>query len=282
MFDALSAEALKMRRHKATWLLVWMYPIAFTAIMIIGIVAALVEAKPPEPDTAVNWMNDTSMIWHLPGNSFGRALIAAFVAVVFAGEYGWNTWKLIVPHRSRTSLIGAKFALVLILYAVAFTLTAVLTIVLSWLANVVTANPLPPGISAAGLWTVHWKAALSATPPLLITLGYASCAAVLTRSTIAALVIAFVATTVEQLIFTFGPLLAAKFPTVGPALFHALPGYHLANLGRWIDEGAAVERPFPGGEIVALDWTVSLAVVVLWFAVLTGGALLAFRRQDIN
>ena len=40
------------------------------------------------------------LIWDVPDNAVGRYLICAFVAVVFAGEYGWNTWKLIVPHRA--------------------------------------------------------------------------------------------------------------------------------------------------------------------------------------
>jgi ABC-type transport system involved in multi-copper enzyme maturation permease subunit len=281
MLAAFSAEALKMRRHKATWFLVWLFPIAFTIIMLIGIAAGLAGTEPPSPDTAANWMNDTSMIWYVPGNSFGRVLIAAFVAVVFAGEYGWNTWKLIVPHRSRTSLIAAKFALVLGLYAIAFLLTALITLALSWLNNVASSNPLPPGITAAGLWEVHWKAALAALPVFLITVGYASLAAILTRSTIAATVIAFIATTAEQLLFTFGALLAAKFPALVTPLYHALPGYHLANVANWISTGTVLARPLPG-TMVAHDWTVSLAVLALWLAVLAGGALFAFRRQDIN
>jgi ABC-type transport system involved in multi-copper enzyme maturation permease subunit len=281
MLAALSAEALKMRTHKATWFLVWMFPILFTVLMLIGIAAGMAGTEPSAPDNAVNWMNNTGMIWHVPPNSLGRVLIAAFVAVVFAGEYGWNTWKLIVPHRSRTSLIAAKFALVLGLYAAAFILTALLTLALSWLSNVLTGDALPAGITAAGLWDVHWKAALAASPVFLITVGYASLAAILTRSTIAATVIAFIATTAEQLMFTFGPLLAAKFPALIPPLYHALPGYHLANLTHWISNGAVLERPLPGG-MVAHDWTVSVAVIALWVAALAGGALFAFRRQDIN
>jgi ABC-type transport system involved in multi-copper enzyme maturation permease subunit len=282
MLHALSAEMLKMRRHKATWFLVWMFPIAFTAIMLIGIAAGMAGTEAPSsPDTAINWMNDTSMIWHVPPNSFGRLLIAAFVAVVFAGEYAWNTWKLVVPHRSRTSLIVAKFALVLGLYAAAFVLTALLTLAFSWLSNILNRAPLPSGITAGGLWDVHAKAALAALAPFLITVGYASLAAVLTRSTIAATVIAFIATTAEQLIFTFGPLLSIKFPAIVPPLYHALPGYHLANLSNWISTGAVLERPLPG-TIVAHDWTVSAAVIALWVAALAGGALFAFRRQDIN
>jgi ABC-2 type transport system permease protein len=281
MLAALSAEALKMRTHKATWFLVWMFPILFTVLMLIGIAASMAGTQPAAPGNAVNWMNNTAMIWHVPPNSFGRVLIAAFVAVVFAGEYGWNTWKLIVPHRSRTSLIAAKFALVLGLYAAAFILTALVTLTLNWLSNVLTGEALPPGITAAGLWEVHSNGALAALPVFLITVGYASLAAILTRSTIAATVIAFIATTAEQLIFTFGPLLAAKFPVLIPPLYHALPGYHLANLTNWISDGAALERPLPGG-VVAHDWTVSLAVIALWLAALAGGALFAFRRQDIN
>ena len=281
MLEALSAEAMKMRRHKATWFLVWLYPIAFTIIFLIAIGAGLAGFESPASRTAEDFAEDSAMIWFVPGNSLGRYLIAAFVAVLFAGEYGWNTWKLIVPHRSRTSLIAAKYAAALLLFAIAFALTAVVTTLLTWLDAFLNAS-VPEGITVGALLEVHAKAALSALPPILVTIGYASLAAVLTRSTIAALVIAIVATTLEQLVAGFGPMLSVKFPALAPALFHALPGYHLSNLAEWIRDGVAESVPFPGGKVVALGWATSLAVVAAWVAALFGAVFAVFRRQDLN
>jgi hypothetical protein len=109
MFDAISAEALKLPRHEATWFLVWLYPIGFWVIFVAMIGVGMAGTYPPGKSTLSAWLGDTAIPWSVPGHPVGRFLIAAYVGVVFAGEYGWNTWKLIVPHRSRSSLIAAKW-----------------------------------------------------------------------------------------------------------------------------------------------------------------------------
>ena len=284
MLDAISAETLKMTRHKATWFLVWLYPVGFLAAFLIAILVGLAGAggDVAEAPPLDQWISETAAIWELPDNPLGRFLISAYVAVVFAGEYGWNTWKLIVPHRSRFALVAAKFALIVALFAVAYALTAMITVLMTWLEDVVTGDPLPAGISAAGLLEAHGKGALAALAPALLTIAYTSLAAVLTRSMIAALVIGIVVATAEQLFVDFGALAAAYLPGLVWTLYHALPGYHLANLVSWIGEGSALRTPFPDGSVVALPWATSLAVAAAWSAALTAATFAAFKRQDIN
>ena len=83
--------------------------------------------------------------------------------------------------------------------------------------------------------------------PILLTTAYVSLAAILTRSTVGALVIGLVITTVEQLFRIFGPMLEPYAPSLVGALYQASPGYHLANLGNWLTEGRVLEIPFPSG-----------------------------------
>ncbi|HYG46399.1 MAG TPA: ABC transporter permease [Allosphingosinicella sp.] len=282
MLDALSAEALKMRAHKATWFLVWLFPIAFTIIMLLMIGAGMLGFERPDQPNAHSWLENTTMIWFVPNNAVGRYLISAFVAVIFAGEYGWNTWKLIVPHRRRASLIAAKYALTMILFAISFVLTAALLIGLAFADDALTGDTMPAAITAAVIWETHSKAALAAVAPVLIAIAYASLAAVLTRSTIAALVIAIVVTTAEQIVFGFGPQLYFKFPSIVWPLYQVLPGHHLANLAEFIREGAALKREFPGGHVVNFGWTASLGILVAWVAALWSATFAAFSRQDIN
>ncbi|HEX8224687.1 MAG TPA: ABC transporter permease [Allosphingosinicella sp.] len=282
MFEALSAEALKLRTHKATWFLVWLFPIAFTIIMLIMIAAGTLGVDKPERPDVADWLENIAMIWFVPNNAVGRYLISAFVAVVFAGEYGWNTWKLIVPHRRRSSLIAAKYALTAILFAISFVLTAALLTGLSFADDALTGDTIPAGINAAVLWDAHSRAALAAVAPVLVAIGYASLAAILTRSTIAALVIAIVMTTIEQIVVGFGPQLYWKFPSIVWPLYHVLPGHHIANLAEFIREGAALKRAFPGGAVVELGWTTSLGILLAWIAALWGATFAAFGRQDIN
>jgi ABC-type transport system involved in multi-copper enzyme maturation permease subunit len=282
MLEALSAEALKMRTHKATWFLVWLFPVAFTVVMLIMIVAGMVGADKPEQPNAADWIENSTIIWFIPNNAVGRYLISAFVAVMFAGEYGWNTWKLIVPHRARASLIAAKYALTILLFAISFALTAALLTGLNFADDALTGDTVPAGLTAALLWESHARAALAAAPPVLIAIGYASLAAVLTRSTIAALVIAIVATTFEQLIVGFGPQLYTKFPAIVWPLYNVLPGHHLESIAECIREGAAMKRAFPGGHVVHYSCGASLAILLAWIAALCGATFAAFRRQDIN
>ena len=282
MLSAISAEALKLTRHKASWFLVWIYPIAFAVIFALLIGDALIDPEPAETQSAADWIDGTVVGWHVPGQAMGRYLIAAFVAVAFAGEYGWNTWKLIVPHRARATLIASKYAVVFGLFALSFLLAAIVILIGGWTTDTVAGHPIPDGVNAGAVLAAHGQAALTGLAPLLITLGYASLASVLTRSTIAGLVIAIVAVTVEGMVFRFGPMLSAKAPELMWALYHALPGYHLANLQDWIVEGRALRAELIGAGVVELGWAASLAAVLAWIAALFGLTFAAFRRQDLN
>jgi hypothetical protein len=282
MLSAIRAESLKLTRHKATWFLVWLYPIGFVLIFLVAILGSLASGDAPEQLALDKWISDTAMVWWIPGNAIGRYLIAAFTAVAFAGEYGWNTWKLIVPHRSRTSLIAAKYVMVVVLLTLALALAAALSVLGCWLDDLVTGDTTPAGITVGGLLATHGRAALSAAAPALVTIGYASLAAILTRSTIAALVVAIVAVTVEQLIFNFGPMLSLRAPQLTWLLYHGLPGYHLSNLFGWIREGTGYVAELPRAGTVALSWGASLAAALAWIAGLAALTLVSFKRQDLN
>jgi hypothetical protein len=268
--------------HKATWFLVWLYPIGLLVIFTLMISGNFVTDNSPSEPELGKWLEETALVWGAPGNTLGRYLLAAFAAVAFAGEYGWNTWKLIVPHRGRSALIAAKYAVILFLFLIAFSLSAVISVFGLTLEDMVSGDTLPAGITLGALLEVHGKAALASLAPGLVTLGYASLAAVLTRSTIAALVISIVAITVEQLLFNFAPVLSVKAPALIWGLVHILPGYHLANIEQWIGVGAALQMPLPKSGTVALSWGVSAAAATAWVVGLGALTFASFRRQDIN
>lgn len=281
MFDAISAEALKFRRHRATWGLVWIWPIGVTFLLTLAIIIQVAKGEVGRLDSVAGWIGDAVGFWTVPAEPLGRYLICAFVAVVFAGEYGWNTWKLIVPHRARSSLIAAKYVVALALLILGFTLGALLFNLLSWVKDVATGTPIPAGISAGALLKAHSLAALAALGPLLFSAAYTSLAAILTRSTIAALVIGLVITTVERLFRFFAPMLESFAPGLIGGLYRVLPGYHLANLSEWLTEGHLLEVPFPSG-VFSTSPTTSLAVVAVWTLALIALTFRLFRRQDIN
>ena len=281
MLDAISAELLKFRRHRATWGLVWIWPLGVLFILTVAIIVQVAKGEVGRPDTLASWIDDAADFWQIPLEPIGRYLSCAFVAVVFAGEYGWNTWKLIVPHRARNSLIAAKFVVAIVLLICGFTLGALLFNLLNWLKDLATGTPIPAGITGAALLKAHGLAALAALGPLLISVAYTSLAAILTRSTIAALVIGLVITTVERLFRFFAPMLESFAPGLIGGLYKVLPGYHLANLGEWLTEGHVLVVPFPSGAFSMAPGT-SLAIVAAWTIGLILLTFRVFRRQDIN
>jgi ABC-type transport system involved in multi-copper enzyme maturation permease subunit len=287
MLNAIAAEALKFKRHRATWGLVWIWPIGLTLIWMLAIGAELSGAGGEAGGdgrggpTAAAWIADNIGFWGVPGHTFGRYIIGAFVAVVFAGEYGWNTWKLIVPHRARTTLIAAKYAISFILLAIGFTLAALLFNLFGWAEDVVTGDPIPAGVAFGALLKAHGAGALAALPAVLLTMAYVSLAAILTRSTVAALVIGLVVTTVEQLFFNFAPMFEPYAPSLIGAFYQVLPGYHVANAANVISQGPILEIPFPSGTF-STSFATSLAIVGAWTVVMVALTFWSFRRQDIN
>ena len=278
MLELLRAERIKLLRHRATLFLVWIFPIGISALITGFTVYQMIKGQGPEqgsPKTAAGFISDTIFPWQISGNAIGRYLLAAFTAVAFGGEYGWNTWKLVGPHRSRTALMAAKYATVLALITVSLVLAAVLGTVGLWLNGLLTGDPAPAGVGPAALLTAHGRAASVTALTLLLTVAYASAGATLTRSTIAGLVIAIVAITAESLIGQLGP----RF--LDPTLYQVPPSYHLANLDSWITEGRAAVRRFPKA-VVSLHWGWSLLSYAVWTGGLIAMTFTAFRKQDLN
>ena len=278
MLEVLRAERIKLLRHRATWFLVWIFPIAVSAVITGVTVYQMIKGQAPEkgpPDTAASWTGQSTFPWQIASNAISRYLLAAFTAIAFGGEYGWNTWKLVAPHRTRFALLGAKYAMVLALIATSLVLTAVLGPAGMWANGVLTGDPIPAGIEFPALLAAHGRAATATALTVLLTVAYASAGATLTRSTIAGLVIALVAITAESLIGQLGP----RF--LNPTVYQMLPSYHLANLESWITQGEPAARKFPT-TVISLHWGWSLASYAVWAGGLIALTVAAFRRQDLN
>lgn len=141
MHSTLTAEWRKLLGHtKAVSFLVWIYPIgALVLVVLIDIlpglfieqVRELTAASPPL------WTDDLLSVWNalngFPGGTFLRMPYLAFIAIAFAGEYQWGTWKNIVPRQSRTALILSKFMVLGLLMLISMTLTSLVITGGGWL-----------------------------------------------------------------------------------------------------------------------------------------------------
>lgn len=281
MPNPIAAEALKLRRHRATWMLVWIFPIGALIISAIVLLAQLAQSPARVAVDPQLWLHNATNFWDLPPGALGRFLIGSFAAVAFAGEYGWNTWKLIVPHRSRASLLVAKYVVVLALVYAALLLAAPIVTAATWLEDVLKGDPLPQGLTFGALIAAHGERLLGGLPTILFTIAFASATAVITRSTTASIIVGIVYVMLEQLFRAFAPGLALYIPAF-EWLFEIAPGYHLANIASWLGDGQGLLTPFASGHVVAYGLGGSLAVIAVWVAALTGLTFWRFGRQDIN
>jgi ABC-2 type transport system permease protein len=281
MRNVISAEWTKLLPHKGTWMLVWIYPIFLLVILLIGLCVRIATGGPSAPMSAEGWIEQTAAIWNTPQMGFGCYLIAGYFAIVFAGEYGWNTWKLVIPHAARWKLIAAKYAVTLGLLYLAWLIAALIAVAVELLKAPVLGAAIPSGVTIGALIHGHLATLALGIAPLLVTAAYASVAAVLTRSTLAALIISIVLITIDEAFDKLIRLFVAWGMDWMTLLYRALPGYHLDNLHSWMEKGVGFVVELPGNS-VAYSQTTSLLVLAAWIGGLAAVTFLAFRRQDIN
>ncbi|NYT43083.1 ABC transporter permease [Sphingomonas sp. R-74633] len=281
MLDAVLAEALKLRRHRATWMMVWIYPIAIAAI-IIGVLLYGALAKhgaAGNPQSAAGWIKDSAILWKVPTSPPGRFLIAGFAAVVFAGEYGWNTWKLIIPARARWQLIVAKWVVALGLLVIALVAADLIMLLGSWIESF-QGDKIPDGVTLAAVAKAHWQAGAHALLPIVYTIAFASLFAILTQSILATVILSIALVVLEGMLPLLGFFFYQYAPTLTAWLVKVLPLYHMANLLAWAKGGAAM--PLAPGTIISMSWATSFWVLMAWIAAAGAATQFRFIRQDLN
>ena len=283
MLDALTAEALKMRRHLGTWLMVWIYPIAIFLIAAATLVySAVVPAEPAAvPQPAAAWIADSAIIWRAPGSAIGRILIAGFVALLFAGEYSWNTWKLIIPARRRWQLIVAKWVVAVGFVFAAYAITDLIILASEWVSSL-QGNAIPDGVTMAEIVAVHARAAVYALLPIAYATAFAGMVAVLTRSILATVIVSIGLVIAEGMLPLLGIFFHARAPDLTRFLIETLPPYHVLNLIGWANSRTGLVSPLGPDANVALGWGTSLGALVAWIGVAMAITMARFVRQDLN
>ena len=280
MRNIVSAEWTKLLPHKGTWLLVWIYPIIFALILMIGLIGEPGMSK--AAGVAKGWIGETTMVWHIASFPMGRYFIAAYIALVFAGEYGWNTLKLVLPHTQRWKLIAAKYAVAIGLLYAAWALAAGMTVVAEYAKTALASLPVPEGVTLGAILNGHITALLHGVAPLLLTAGYASLLAVVTRSTLAAFIASLVLITFDELFGKLIGLLSAYGMEWLSVPYRVLPGYHLDNFASWTQEGVGFQVKLASGAVVACSQTTSMLALAAWIIGLFALTFAIFRRQDVN
>jgi MFS family permease len=292
MVNLMRAEWDKQfKNYKMTAFLVWIFPIGTIATLGLGLIVSLimgdvVDGLPVGPG---DWRNNLLGAWGIitafPANIIARLLPLAFMAVVFAGEYEWGTWKNLVPRNRRSSLVVVKLVIPTLLVMISLSLTSLLLGLGSVGSHWISGEPLGPAVSGEILIEFlgdYGREVGLALASLLILGGVAAIGAFLTRSILGALLVSFGFSLID--LIGLGLLGALAFIFKIPQLINLLsitPNYSLDNIRSWLILGEA-SRGFNPAFTVEPSLAFSVVCLLAWLVGLIGLAVWLFKRQDIT
>src|SRR5262245_15391269 len=106
--DAIRAEVFKLTRNRSA--LFWAFGLTPAATLVLGIdaesAARLMSARLALAMPVISAADG----FGAAGNPLVMLLFIVGAGILFAGEYRWQTWRIILPRSERASLILAKFA----------------------------------------------------------------------------------------------------------------------------------------------------------------------------
>jgi ABC-2 type transport system permease protein len=274
--------------RRATGCMIWIFPLLAILITILALIATLLSSSFREGvvlDPPL-WTEMAIIPWLIPNNPLGRGLLLGFTAVLFAGEYQWNTWKVIVPRSQRVPLILVKFLTVAVFIVFAFTLMTILWTLGIGLVAAVAGASYGPTLNSDVLSQFGEDYGLQmfyAFMSTIIAAGFASIAAMITRSILGSAIAGIVIAIGETMLFL--PLyLIASLLDMEEILhvYRFVPSYNLINLFTWLTGETPGGFELPSGEIIVDSQLFSAMVLVGWVIGLVTLTVYLFNRQDIT
>lgn len=286
-FRLFRAEWIKIIGNRwVSGCMIWIFPLFAILFTVLTLLAAIFSSSFREglSSDPMYWTEIAIVPWFIPNNPLGLGLLLGFTAVLFAGEYQWNTWKMIVPRSKRIPLIIMKFFTVGLFIVFAFTLMSILLTLgmglVSWVAGA------SYGVEEGGLrqfakdYSLQMLYAFVST---IIAAGYASVAAMITRSILGSVI--------TSIVFTIGqtasilPLFLAANLLDTDIILHAYrftPNYNLLNLFTWLVGDTPEGIEMPSGAVVVDNLLFSEVMLICWVIGLVALTAYLFHRQDIT
>lgn len=289
MFNLVRAEWQKTTGNKMlTSFTLWVYPVGTIAfVAVVGVLLNFIDADGPNPFVGGEWMGWFLGAWGIvlffPLNVMARLPIIASMAVMFAGEYEWNTWKNIVPRTPRIWLILTKFLVIGLLVGLSLGMTSLLFGGGRLLVARMYDFEITPEFTSAALndflRSYVLEAALAFTMTLVLA-GFTALAVMLTRSMVGGIMLGFGLSFLEGLSGLIFGLLGSLFENPDLINLYAYtPGYAVDNIRSWALHNQVY---IPAANFTA-EPTLSLSLIVLaiWIIALCGLNALIFERQDL-
>lgn len=225
------------------------------------------------PSEAVNLGDAISFAAAGCANGFVLICVLIAAATIYAGDYRWETWRLISARNDRTSLILAKVGVVKIIAIVSSLFFLIASFIFMLTQALVYERGLTFSIEGGDLGGIGLTWLLSYVRIVQFTL-VGLLAAVMTRSLLAALIAPWALGFLQSIFGQIAPPLLGMDPG-GWTLQLLLPGLAYDTLK------AAAQGPLEAPLTAAVVWK-SLVGLGLWTLLPLAGALAWFNRQDLS
>jgi ABC-2 type transport system permease protein len=206
-------------------------------------------------------------------NGFVLICVLIAAATLYAGDYRWETWRLISARNDRTSLLLAKVGVVKLIAIISSLFFLAASLIFFLAQAMVYQRGLSFSVPAGDIGGIALTWLLSYVRIVQFTL-IGLLAAVMTRSLLAALIVPWALGFIQSLAGQLGPALFGMDPG-GWTLQLLLPGLAYDTLK------AAVEGPLDAPQTGAVVWK-ALTGLTLWTILPLAGALAWFRKQDLS
>jgi ABC-2 type transport system permease protein len=195
-------------------------------------------------------------------------------AAIFAGEYRWETWRLLVPRNARANLILAKAGLYALASAASVAVIALFGVFAGLVGAVAEHAPMAFSLGAsaflgklAAVFAIAWLQVLSIG-------AVGGLVAVATRSTPGAIVAPLMLGLAQAFLMSRLSTDDLLHPQLSSLLL--LPGLDVELARAWLI------GPAPGGSGVdGATAALAFGCLVLWVAVPLAAAVAVFQRQDL-
>lgn len=270
--DAIAAERFRLLRDRST--LFWGFcfaPLVGFLLSVGGDLLLRFAIKKPMPGLTVGLVDQMTTTLSNGASTFGALFLMIGAAAVLAGDYRWETWRLLTPRNTRQNLLLAKLTVVGEAVFWSLLLSAVLSGFAALIGSAINGKTVAVSLldrnpfDIVGVLAITWLEAMTLA-------ALAACVGVLSRSTLG-VVIACLGVRFVQTILA-GALRAME---QGP------PDWKLLSIPVFDADllRAALLAPDQLGAAGGAAG-VALAALLAWTAVLTAAAVWLFRRQDLT
>lgn len=270
--EAIAAERFRLLRDRSA--LFWGFcfaPIMGFLLSLGGDLFLRYAIKKPLPGVGIGLLDQVIKALAGGASTFGALFLMIGAAAVLAGDYRWETWRLLTPRNTRLNLLLAKLFVIGEAVFWSLALTAALSAAAAVLGAGISGKALSLSMFDRDLFDVLGVLAITWLEAMTLA-ALAACVGVLSRSTLG-VVIACLGVRFVQTVLASSLRLMEPGPPSWKLL--AIPVYD-ADLLR-----ATVLAPSMTGEAGGSAGA-ALVVLVAWTVLLAAGAVVLFRRQDLT